>query len=272
MKKNPQDKASSTFLPCYPSHIDNIRTLAKDLHAALSEADRTDWVTFDFLPGLAFPAAPLRDWVKIIAKAPQAISLARDVQLHKITVHDNDSVAPGRAEFLGTECPSKTISTEKDQPPYFRPAEHGTYGPGYLLTILTPATTAAPEAPKAKADPWILKAVSKDTARPQLARHYGNFATDGYRLHYDAALPGTECPIKWRYLLDPCKAYTEYATINTAALAKACKSVKRFSEYIHLTLNGSLQYAAHSEEYGDTTGEITRDYSHTGADLTVVPT
>jgi hypothetical protein len=268
--KTPQDKPTTMYIGNVKKN-DTIRTLPATLIGALATMDRADWVTFDFFPGYAFPIRPLKDWTNIVAKNREAITIEADHNTGKITIHDNDPVTPGTATFCGAPVNEKDLNTDdKDTPPFYTPVRqgHGNYcKPGYLLTIQT--TEPEQEAEKTVSDPWIAKAASKDTFRPQMCRHYGNIATDGFRIHYDASLSGETTPFNWRVILDPCKAYTNLATVSNADLVRACKSVKRFAECITLTLNGSLQYSAQSDDAGTTAGEITRNYSHTDDDLTV---
>ena len=125
-------------------------------------------------------------------------------------------------------------------------------------------------------DPWIGKAASKDDPRPALMAHGGNFASDGFRLHYNAALPALpyeslrESALK--DILSPAKKYNNTITLNAAAareLITACKLAKKEHRILRMSVNGSLELTTTSEEFGEYHQTITDGYTHSGPDVTL---
>jgi hypothetical protein len=125
-------------------------------------------------------------------------------------------------------------------------------------------------------DPWIARAISKDDAQPQLMIHGGNFAADGYRLHYNAALPELDyCEVRAssiKTILTPAREYPNQVTLNAAAvkeLITACKLAKKGKHIFRISVNGTMELSTTSEEYGNWSASISKGYNHTGEDVTL---
>ena len=122
-------------------------------------------------------------------------------------------------------------------------------------------------------DSWIARAISKDDAQPQ---HGGNFAADGYRLHYNAALPELDyCELRAssiKTILTPAREYPNQVTLNAAAvkeLITACKLAKKGKRTFRISVNGTMELSTTSEEYGNWSASISKGYTHTGEDVTL---
>ena len=121
-------------------------------------------------------------------------------------------------------------------------------------------------------DTWVGLATSKDDARPALMVHGGNFATDGFRLHYSPDLP--ELPHELRTscikdILGKARNNSNTITLNQRAvkeLITACKLAKKNKHALRMSVNGSLELTIPGDD-GDTIRSITEGYTHSGADL-----
>ena len=273
MKKNAQEIISKSFLPTLPAYSPShpaYSVIPAKYIEAQKTAQRTDWIRLEWTGSPAlFPVAPLRDWMKIIAKQDTPATMEWDTTCQCLWVHDNDPVTPGKALFKAYNPGPEPLNRQSDivideetGAEYFT-APRG-FKDGFILTL----TTEPVKAP-AQADPWLAKAASKDTARPQLQKVYGNMGTDGYRLHYDPALPAPAepAPMKWEYILEDCRKYQNIATVSKKELMAACKAAKKCTA-IDITLNGLMVYS-YTNDDATMSGEITAGYSHTGPDLTM---
>ncbi len=149
-------------------------------------------------------------------------------------------------------------------------------------------TEAAPKPKQAPA--WINKARSKDQARPQLCRQWGDFAADGFRVHLDASLPpvnsyGTDGEYDFiegaslrksvNELPDASLEYDNLVTISPKMMSKAIKGMSRLAKngagYVKVSLNGNMDISASSEELGTakTSLDMTDGYSYTGEDVSI---
>lgn len=68
----------------------------------------------------------------------------------------------------------------------FETAPDGTKRPEFFARL-----TDQPVAEPPQIDTWLNKAVSKEEHRPEMQKPYGRFGADGYRLHYNKAIPVT---------------------------------------------------------------------------------
>jgi hypothetical protein len=126
---------------------------------------------------------------------------------------------------------------------------------------------------------FILAAISKDKFRPQLARHYGNMSTDGFRLHYDQSLPPApdfyrlELYGRMMELLDGARvgesARVELTPAAVKELIRACKVAKKYKASIKLSVNGVLDYNI-ADYPAVINGRISQGYTHTGDDITIL--
>jgi len=139
-------------------------------------------------------------------------------------------------------------------------------------------------------DPWILKAVSKDDARPSICIPWGDFATDGIRAHIDRHLPPRTFAELEEYerpsesdiehyrgsiarLLADAQDNKTLITIDAKELAKAVKLAKSTNkETVHLFANGRLDVWSESVEFGDTRVglEASQGYNKSGPDAEIL--
>lgn len=189
------------------------------------------------------PLGPLTDWLRVTAEYDALLILTFDPRVQILTIQAGNT----RAEF---KCIDAAEFPAHDLDP----------------------------APESLVDKWISKAVGKGERLerfPQLARAYGNLATDGNRVHYDSTLPEAGDRPDYLYL-DKLPHYAEsskapnMAQVNTKALAKAIKTGKAISrETIGILINGRLDVTATDESGNTVTRSIEEGYQHTGPDVSI---
>jgi hypothetical protein len=126
-------------------------------------------------------------------------------------------------------------------------------------------------------DPWLVKACSKDEARPQYVHPWGNMATDGIRLHIDNSLQPSDPPFPrdYSFVVTPARNYGNIATIRVKPFIQAVKQARTINKnMIRLAINGRLDIIAsdpswNGEDTGKTIISIESDYEHTGNDATI---
>lgn len=153
----------------------------------------------------------------------------------------------------------------------FEPTEDGTTRPEFFAR-LTDQIVKEP----AKIDAWIAKAVSKDDARPNMQKPYGKFGADGYRLHYNRALPVTLPPEDFRdaalpqrvaEVLHTASHVENAALIPVAAFMAAMKQVRKANKSrACLYVNGRMDISTTAERDQESIirALIENGYQHSG--------
>lgn len=226
----------------------SITVLVECLTATLRPLnDKRDAVQFAGWPG-ALLITPLRDWLpfamdpRLTIEYLPAYQGERD---HKPCPALRATCGPSHAIFKYCEIAGPIFVFDLD---------FDTAPPADYLSIL---------------DPWIGLARAKNTYRRALAKHWGNAATDGQRLHFDRTLATREVanitPPPIADVLQLGRTADNFALMQTRdliAAAKRCKALKNGP--MTVTVNGSLEFMAGDAKVGQTHGAITENYSHIG--------
>lgn len=271
-------------------HCPTWRLLPGNLYQALQPTLANDYLEWkcppshlahpDLVKGYHIPARPLLDLARLWKDEKYYIVLEVDTESALLilrTSQDDAGKFWSKTTLKVTPIDAEELPDWREGLPYWA-TNNETFIPFNLGD-----TAPAPTAPKS--DPWIAKACSKDDARPELTRTWGNIAFDGYRAHFDPRLsptPESDYPewVDWSSVSGYRERLEEIRTqpannlvsIDAQALARAAKAARTVNkETIRLNVNGSLDVYALSEETGRAGHELTptHGYEHAGPDLEV---
>jgi len=224
---------------------------------AFKPLERKDYITFENVPEWAYPLATLRDVLKLAGEFALAAEITPEGVLN---LTDTAGPVKSRTHLIGT-------STSRAAPKY---NPRGEWEYEYKPFNVTPPVLAmwSQSAPAAvELNLWIGKARAnaKKDHRQWLTEHWGNFAADGFRLHYDpTAAPrafeypdGPEQPHYRSMRADVERVRSEahtsarnLATVTATAFLRAIKGAKAINkDTIRLSFNGRLEVTASSEEF-----------------------
>jgi hypothetical protein len=261
---------------------------ARSLVDACKLLDRSDYLTLDGIH--CYPAATLAAMLATYDKDAR-IDVYPIKATYKVVDYNN---RVGRS--YTTPDPANYIVTYSETYNALALCEHGTHSTQYLyptrrdelqptkrggdLPHVADLTTEETTEP-APADPWIVKAISKDKTRKDKTRldlttSGGNLAADGFRLHYDSALPELEYTRRagiMSQILPDARKNKHTITLGPAAIKALTLAVKRAGKInkdtVRLVVNGKLEVKAISEEYGDVSSDITAEYTYTGPEMLI---
>lgn len=226
--------------------------------------------------GYYIPCRQLLDLARIWKTEPRFIRLEVDLEnAYLVILTDQDETGK-----FWSKSTLKLVVIE-ELPDWREGRPHWATNETFIPFALTDGDAPQPETQPT--DPWIAKACSRDEARPTLARAWGDFAADGYRLHIDPRLqPVTTYP-EWtneseidalRRSIEEIRSHPaeNFVTVDAKALAKAAKAARTVNkEIIRLSVNGRLDVYGIGEETGQAGHYLTEEhgYQHAGPDLEV---
>lgn len=255
---------------------DFIELLPESLYLGIQPTLAKDHLCWD---GFYFLARPLLDLARLWRKEDRirlslAIGQNTDGELIQQLIIESGRV--GDYTNGGFKYTSKTrllLTTEE---------------PGYPADIIPLNFGKEPEAAATAPDAWINKARSKEDARPALCKDWGNFAADGFRVHFDASRRPVESygTVGEYDYLDPteliktCNQLAEIAlesdhtfSINPKKTIKAIKGLAKLANKgdgrLIISLNRNMDISAKADDYGSAQTSLTPEdgYLYEGAGM-----
>ena len=238
-----------------------LRIMPAVLKSALRPMNKAeDYVVIPPL-GIAVPACYLLKFAPLMGDGPAVFTVDRSTMILTITYRSTPD-SRSRTTIKGIDALE------------FEPAEDGTTRPEFFARLTDQVVTEP-----AKIDTWLNKAVSKDEARPNMQKPYGKFGADGYRLHYNRALPVTlppedfcspDLPQRAEQVLYAASHVENAALIPVAAFMAAMKQVRKANKSrACLYVNGRMDISTTSERDDQSVirALVENGYQHSGENV-----